>query len=187
MNNKFPKSDNNLQCIDKCYNKKKNIIHPFTLNYEKFLINSCPISLLYGNNILQTNITERDKQNFSKCSSSNEKKNYKEINYFAPEINISDSFFLKYIYNFSNIDETISFLYNNELPIKTKNRILNSIWKKYGKKELPDILINYYIENFSQNKSFEEISKLIKNFINKNIKNWNNINNIHKKILNTIK
>ena len=178
---KFPKDNNNLQCLDKCYKKNSLVIHPFTLDYTNVLHNSCPISLLYSNETL------KDKKKFmSKCSIENNRNNG-EVNYFAPAINISNNFFLKYIYDFSNIIEAFKYLNENDLNEKTKIRILNSIWKKYYKKELADIFVNYYIDNYSKKTSFDIMLKIIKDFIKNNNKDFDKINNIHKKFLNNIK
>ena len=176
---KFPKDNNNFQCLDKCYKKNSQVIHPFTLDYTNVLYNACPISLLYSNEKI------KDKKFMSKCTYKDDNKKY-DINYFSVPIGISNNFFFKYIYNFTNILEAINYLKNNKIQEKTKIRILNCIWKKYYKKEISDFFVNYYIDNYSKNTSFNIMLKLINNFIEKNKKNFDIIENIHKKFLNNI-
>lgn len=186
---KFPKSINNLRCTNKCNDKNTLFIDPFTLDFFVENDNVCPISLLYSNEIFN-NINKKKKfmknkiDNVDFCKKDDKKKEYKKVNYFGPGINVSQKFFFKYIYNFSGIEESINYLYKNDnLHKKTKTRILNSIWDRIYKKEIPDIFIKYYINKYNSSYSFKKMSELVNKFIKEN----NYIDNIHNKFIEYIK
>jgi hypothetical protein len=143
----FPISDNNRQCLTKCYTKGVNYIHPILFDIIRDHDNdTCATNVFLDKN--------NNPKSFDNCHI-NSNENVKEDNNneylytIIPQINLDSKEFLANIYDLYSFDHVIDWTnQNNYLPYDTIKRVHNLAWKGFIKSpnDLNNILLGYYYD-----------------------------------------
>ena len=165
-NLKYPKSISGKQCIGECYYPNVEYYHP--QENIKIIVNepSCPVTK-YGKKNKIYDICAKPTQQIYK-------NNDFKLNSLSKDSKIKTDSFLKGHYEIYSFEDSLNFIYNNNIPRITKNRIFNMSLEVYGNnivildKKIIEFIIKYMIDNI--------------HFILKEIKNYIHINEKTQKI-----
>lgn len=130
MEEKYPVSRNNYQCIGPCYPPDSFIIHPVTLNDDVRSYSMCPI-----HPTVVTDSTGTRVELYDFCSVPTAKAPTIGTSQQAalPTFKFDPVFFLKLYYNIGSLEEGFEWIdANADLPYKTKERVFNQIVVLYG-------------------------------------------------------
>jgi hypothetical protein len=144
---RYPKSDNNNQCIGPCYAAGTEIIHPITLTYTKDIeAPFCPI------NPILDDIKGKNTIYVDHCSNPTNMKdiiNKKyEIDILVPSIEFNPENFLKIFYNIQSFEGAIEWIKEKrKISLTSRMRILNCALDDEIKiTSITDDVVNIFIE-----------------------------------------
>ncbi len=155
IDNTYPISKNNRQCIGPCYNPNKFIIHPINLTFVTGPKDKpfCPT-----NNYEVNENGKKYKSSVDVCFKETDYINNNQIqmDILNPMINFDHELFLASYYNILTYENLIDWLDKNKnSPINTKLRIIECSWKAFKDKIyfidlfIIEIYMEYFIENIN--------------------------------------
>jgi hypothetical protein len=148
---KFPRSINNRQCLGPCYKPDTKFIHPVYLQNIKndFLPINDPIcpTVAYEKKDDLTNIKRT--LTYDTCKNPTQDKDIstqESLLFF--QSGFTKDIFLSLYYNISSFESALEWINENEnIPIETRERILNASLNLYGDniEYLDDIFVKFYV------------------------------------------
>jgi len=142
---KFPKSVNNRQCLAPCFKPGVFITHPITLHSMTHPVKSfCPTEQWWDETYKRHKFID---ECYLPTGREEDQKEKIEHNILIPTFIFNCESFLKLYYDISSFETALEWLVaNNSAPILTQLRIIECVWKIYGKdlNVLNSQLIDFY-------------------------------------------
>lgn len=130
MEEQYPVSKNNYQCIGPCYPPDSFIIHPVTLNDDIRTYSVCPI---HPTVVTDSSGTRVELYDFCSVPTAKAPTVGTSQQAALPTFKFDPMFFLKMYYNIGSLEEGFEWIgTNTDLPYKTKERVFNQLIVLYG-------------------------------------------------------
>ena len=169
INNKYPKSKNNFQCIGPCYQPNTSIVHPLTLEYITDLQNPfCPVKEWdYVDKTTGKTVVKSTDICYHPTETKDLSGKEFEMNILTPSIDFNDQQFLKIFYNIHSFEDAVDWIdLKKNSPLLTRLRIIDSAWNAYGLNVniIDHRIVDFYIE-MAKKKWIPEIYNNINKYI----------------------
>lgn len=152
MEEKYPISSNNQQCIGPCYYKDTKIIHPSSLDeISNVPYNFCPVNtFVYSDPKSKKSLLKTIDKCYIPTANKTVIDKTLQDSIVTPTMIFSSEYFVKIYYKLNNFDDLLKWLDDNvDKPSKTKERVFDNSMIVYGSQfELIDDRLVTYVNDY---------------------------------------